>query len=279
MVSDLHARIDLDRERRVAAKPPFTLIDVPSSVDGPEAGGMLPPPGSVAVFVGDPGAPQWRTWCDAVARGDWASMRDMETAGGHPDRVGWAAWADEKGALDELLDNPVYFEVRCAGRTLYGHGALPKGAPWGSLLFPYTGGALLDTDFEIVEYRLPHDAVPPGGGGTEDPAYVIVRRPPRLSPLERQLLDAVDPSMREIHLGPRRPHDINCVMDQITNNIQREIEKDLARKHAKAGVASTFADGGALPEEVVGQVIGNGSGPAASVGELLRLRRDMLGGV
>ncbi|MCF2528803.1 hypothetical protein [Yinghuangia soli] len=270
MVSDLSVHLDQDREHRLVVKPPFDVIDVPTRLDDVPLGGMLPPPGSIVVYVGDPAAPAWCRLRDAVGSGDWAAVRDADIG----DFV--APWSTEEEAVEQLVKTPAYFEIRCAGRTLYRHGAIPTGAPWGTVLFPYTGGEIAPGDFEIVEYRRSSEG--PASASLEV-EYLILRRAPQLSALEQQLLGSIDPSMREIHVGSRRPHDINCVMDQITRNIERDIQRELDRKHQRTSsclVLGVF-DGGAIPESDVAEVLGKDQEAAASVAELLLLRRRMLG--
>ncbi|MFC9892555.1 hypothetical protein ACFVMC_02560 [Nocardia sp. NPDC127579] len=245
-----------DGERRVPAKPSIETATVPSDVDGAPVSGLLPPAGTVVVYFGHRAAPEWQRLRELITRGDWAGLRAC-------------ARAEEPVEVSEesALSSPMHFEVRCAGRTLAERAVLPQQRAYGTLTFPYTGGVIPDSDFEIVEYRQP-----------EVPAeleldYVIVRRSPELSDLERQLLGAIDPGLREIHVGARWPHGWMCSMDQITNDIHDAALHDRTQAHGCVADVVTSK----LPEDVIDEIAGRHDAPAASVTELLGVRRRLLG--
>lgn len=255
MTTESNTRKFEDRERRVPSKPRLEVVTAPADVDGAPAGGLLPPAGTVVLYFGHHTAPEWQRLRDTIVRRDWQGLRDFPPA---------AEPIDE--SEDSALDSPVHFEIRCAGRTLLENVVLPPQRAHGTLSFPYTGGDLADTDFEVVAYR--HTDV----ADDLDLDYLLVRRAPELSATEQQLLGAVDPGLREIHVGARWPHGWQCSLDEITNNIHDAAMADKTRAHGCVADVVTKK----LPEEVIGEIAGRPDAPAASVTELLGVRRRLL---
>ncbi|MFI1106137.1 hypothetical protein [Streptomyces melanogenes] len=266
MGSDGALSLHEDRERRHVVKPSFAVVTVP--VELPESlaeQGALPPPGTVVVHVGTNTAAEWRQLLTAGLEADWQTLSELAPAPARP----------AGGGYELLLRSRAYFDVRCAGKTLISGAILPEDRPYRAVSFPYTGGLVADDDFEIVEYRsaasLEEQARP-------EQEYLVLRRAPGLTELERELLGRVPPpELREIHIGTRQPCGPTATtMDQLVSETYRQATRDLTRAHG----CVSFEDLRAmrLAEDTVRRVMGDHQEPAASVTELLNLRRQILEG-
>ncbi|SFK08496.1 MULTISPECIES: hypothetical protein [Amycolatopsis] len=254
-MTDFTARLFEDRALRTVVKPSFPVVEVPPDAGGTALGGLLPPTGSVVVYFGDPTAPAWRDLRDAVTRQDWEKLRDSTAS-----RVA-KGWTD-----DDVLASPVYFDVRCAGRTLIQQMALLAGHPYGTLTFPYTGGLIEDTDFEIVEYHRTRDVSSLG--------YVFARRAPELTPLEQRLVATLGPDLRELNVGPHLPCQ-TTTFDQVCEVVEQAARAELTRRH---GCVDAEGPAKRLPDDLVEAIAGQPGEPAVPVAELLAIRRRILGG-
>ncbi|GAA1878673.1 hypothetical protein [Streptantibioticus ferralitis] len=240
-------------EKRTGA-PDVVVVTIPSALPDVPVAGMLPPPGSVVVYVGDSDAPLWQQLRAAALRGDWRRMTETVAP----------AVADAGTAL---IAGSRYFDVRCAGRVLQHDVALPKGVPFRTLSFAYTGGPFSEDDLEIVEHS---------GQVAEYVAtsYVIVRRAPELTEVERQLLDAVGPDQLTIRLAHDEPCGNITTFDVVCEAVGRAAREAVAAKHARAGVASAEALP-SLSQEAIGEIVGRPGEPAASMTRLLALRQQL----
>ncbi|MGW7002670.1 hypothetical protein ACWGCW_07540 [Streptomyces sp. NPDC054933] len=237
-----------------AGGPDVVVVTIPSALPDVPAAGMLPPPGSVVVYVGDADAPEWQQLRAAALRGDWRRMSG--TTG--------PAVADPGAALSA---GSRYFDVRCAGRALQRDAALPKGVPFRTLSFVYTGGPLAEDDLEIVE----HSAQVAEPVAT---SYLIVRRAPELTAVERQLLGTVSPDQLTIRLARDEPCGNITTFDVVCDEVGRMAREAVAAKHARAGVACAEAVP-SLSEETIGEIVGRPGEPAASMTRLLALRQQL----
>ncbi|MEU5432071.1 hypothetical protein AB0G73_01700 [Streptomyces sp. NPDC020719] len=228
------------------------VVTVPTDAAGVADGGLLPPAGSVVIYVGDASAPSWRQLREAALRGDWQAVRDTPV----PERPAPGT---------ELVAASNYFDLLCAGHALVRDLALPRGYEFRTLTFPYTGGPLQDTDFRIVEHT---DRGVPEVGTT----YLLMRRAPELTPLEQRMLECVSPDERHVHMGTREPCQTITTMDIITDRIRDAANDAVREKHARAG----FARGESATElsaAEIEEITGETGGPAASVAGLLAMRR------
>ncbi|KOU54382.1 hypothetical protein [Streptomyces sp. WM6378] len=235
-----------------AAVKSVQVVTVPPDAAGVTDGGLLPPAGSVVIYVGDVSAPEWQRLRAAALDGDWKAVRDTAIPQ-HP----------TPGA--ELVAASIPFDLVCAGHVMVRDLALPHGVPFRTLTFPYTGGPIRDTDFGIVEHT---DRGAPAVRAT----YLMMRRAPQLTRLERQLLDGMDPEERHVHMGRPEPCQTLTAMDALTDGIGRAAQDAVREKHARGGYAR---DEGAtmLSESEITEIAGESGGPAASVADLLATRR------
>ncbi|WP_424888892.1 hypothetical protein [Streptomyces sp. XH2] len=235
-------------------------VSVPPDAGGVGDGGMLPPPGSVVIYVGDTAAPAWQRLRAAALRRDWQGVRD--TAG--PDRP-----------AEPLVAAARFFDVRYAGHTLVRDRVLPAGMPFGTQVLPYTGGPVEDEDFEIVEHA---DVEHTDGDGAPrvETSYLLLRRAPRLSRVERELLGNVSPDVRHIHMGRPQPCGSITTMDAVCEIVGRMAREAVAEKRARGGVAPE--DDVVLSGAGTAEVTGREGELAASVDRLLAVRRRLLFG-
>ncbi|WP_267055295.1 hypothetical protein [Streptomyces sp. NBC_00083] len=228
------------------------VVTVPPDAGGVADGGLLPPAGSVVIYVGDASAPAWQRLRAAALSGAWQTVRDTPV----PQRPAPGT---------QLVAASLAFDLVCAGHTLVRDLALPHGFPFRTLTFPYTGGPLRDTDFSIVEHT-----------GSDRPAvditYLMMRRAPQLTRLELQLLDMEHPDDGYLHMRRPEPCQTITTMDMITDNIQRAAQHAVNEKHAHGGYATAGATA-ELSEADIQQIAGESGEPAATVADLLALRR------
>ncbi|MCQ4040793.1 hypothetical protein ACFOSC_08725 [Streptantibioticus rubrisoli] len=228
------------------------VVTLPPDAAGVADGGMLPPAGSVVLCVGDAAASSWQQLREAALRGDWQALRDAPVPA--PPAPG-----------TRLVAASPLFDLLCAGHTVARDLALPHGCPFRTVTFPYTGGPIRDADFRIVEHP-----------GRDVPAvatsYLLLRRAPELTPLERRLLESVGPDERHLHMGPREPCQTITTMNVITNNIAAAAQAAVDCKHGRGGCGMSESDT-VLSEAEIEEITGGADGPAASVADLLATRR------
>ncbi|MFE9370409.1 hypothetical protein ACFYM2_11620 [Streptomyces sp. NPDC006711] len=228
------------------------VVTVPPDAGGVADGGLLPPAGTVVLYVGDVSAPAWRRLRTAALSGAWREVRDTPV----PRRPAPGA---------QLVAASLALDLVCAGHTLVRDLALPHGFPFRTLTFPYTGGPLRDTDFGIIEHAGPqHPAV--------RATCLLMRRAPQLTRLERQLLDTLHPDDGYAHMGPPEPCQTITTMDMLTDNIGRAAQHAVDQKHGRGGYVRDGA-AVALSESDIQQIAGDSGAPAATVADLLALRR------
>ncbi len=235
-----------------AAVKSVQVVTVPTDAAGVADGGLLPPAGTVVIYVGDAAAPEWHRLRAAALDGDWQAVRDTAVPQ-HPN----------PGA--ELTAASTPFDLVCAGHVV-AHGlALPHGVPFRTLTFPYTGGPIQDADFGIVEHT-------DGGTPAVRTTCLLMRRAPELTRLERQLLDDMDPEERHVHMRRPQPCQTLTAMDALTDGIGRAAQEAVREKHARGGYARDES-ATALSQSEITEIAGEAGEPAAAVADLLATRR------
>ncbi|MFI9723608.1 hypothetical protein ACIHFE_28790 [Streptomyces sp. NPDC052396] len=227
------------------------MVTVPPDAAGVPGGGLLPPAGSVVLYVGDAAAPSWQRLREAALRGDWQAVRDTPI----PQRPAPGV---------RLVAASRLFDLLCAAHPLVRDLALPQGFPFRTLAFPYTGGPLQGSDFSIVEHT--ERSVP-----SVTAAYLLVRRAPELTALERRLLENVSPVDRHIHMGRPEPCQTLTTLDMITDNLACEAHRAVQCKHRGGclqGESTTE-----LSDAEIEEITGGADGFAASVARLLATRQ------
>ncbi|MFJ8388858.1 hypothetical protein ACIQ9Q_30880 [Streptomyces sp. NPDC094438] len=235
-----------------AAVKSVDVVTVPPDAAGVADGGLLPPAGSVVIYVGDASAPAWQRLRAAALGGEWQTVRDTPV----PERP-------TPGA--RLVAASLSFDLLCAGHALVRDLALPHGIPFRTLTFPYTGGPLQDTDFGIVEHA-------DGGIPAVRTTYLVMRRAPELTRLERQLLESVNPDERHVHMGRPEPCQAITTMDMLTDRIGHAAHEAVREKHARGGYARGES-ATALSEAEIQEITGEPGEAAATVAGLLAMRR------
>jgi len=169
-------------------------------------------------------------------------------------------------AAEQIIEAPVYFDLRYGGKTLATTIALINGSTIGSILLPYNGGQLRDEDFSIIEY---YRSEPPAGYD-----YLLIKCPPHLSDIEQKAVDAVPADQLELNIGssitPAFPVDM---VKEVARAINRAIDRAVNGRMAGPGPTRELYRH-ALELTLTPATI-EALGPAPSAVELLSLRRQL----
>ncbi len=95
--------------------------------------------------------------------------------------------------VSQVKKAPALFDLRYKTATLAPNVCLVGGVEIGTISLPYNGGHLVDSDFSIVEY---HRTDAP-----RDYDVLLVKRPPRLSELEREVLQKLPAAESGLNIG------------------------------------------------------------------------------
>lgn len=141
----------------------------------------LAPPGSITVYLGRQGS-----------RGLDAVRKALDEGGGDAAQQVFERMRKQLGdrrqvtvreAIEMMVKEPVFAELRYGGATVASHLFVPKGLDVVALVFPYNGGALASEGFVLVEH------VREGAGEGLD--AVVVRNDPVLTEVEKAALKLV----------------------------------------------------------------------------------------
>jgi len=188
---DNYSRLDTDAHMRLARKysPMVMTLEFGENDDiNPMA---VPLPGSVVLFTARKGSRLLHNLESAFANRSLSSLNQLGSE--LRDIVVKREVISVRDAVDKLIDAPVYFDFRYGSKTLAHHVGLINGIEFGSLTFAYNGGQLRDEEFQVVEYYRP--------GAREELDHLVVKNPPPLTDLEREVLRAVPENMLELNLA------------------------------------------------------------------------------
>jgi len=231
----------------------LAIYDLPENVIESSAD-LTPPPGTVTVFFSRESAvlEQLKT---ALEQGDERSLQHLrERANSGKQRK---IFTDED-AVRLVQSADTVFDVRYGGRTVSGNRALPDGEVLGSVVLSWTGGSIDNSAFSVIEYNNSEVA-------GQQLYYLAYRRAPKLTELERGMLDQIPTEMSEIHLG--------AIVASETKTME-EVAKMVhdAAEHAK----QTRTCGPDILDDLQ-QLISQGRiSPEASVRELVRARLELM---
>ena len=193
-VSRAKERIIEDGWRRELRQTPIETVEhAPIGVDSPED--LLALPGTACVFVTRAGS----SWADEI--------RSAATGGGSAARELRGRIAEQAAAFpnlpaeefaDELVQQPVYADIRHGGTTLATGISLLNGLDVKGVVFPYNGGELAPGGFVLVEHVVP-------GSGEALQAIAVLARP-QLTSAEEAALSAVPPDQLEMNVAPGWPN-------------------------------------------------------------------------
>jgi hypothetical protein len=207
-------RIDSDRYRRFATRqrPTVLMWDTARRTEE-DVYYLKPPPGSVQLFWGKRESNLFAEVREAYQRQDVGALRALSER--VVNEVASKPIVSVEQAVTELLDLPVYFDLRYGKRTLAAALALPEGVELANLLFAYNGGKLTTADFEVVNYETSPRAARPArrlpirlwSSANEAPRpdgydLFVVVAPPLLSAAESRAINLVPNEYRDVHLGP-----------------------------------------------------------------------------
>jgi hypothetical protein len=182
-------RVQADKHRRLVE---FRKPEVVEANMAP--GEMYPPfPGTVLILSAARGRTILAELKEAYQSGDVARLKELGRDIKNEVEVRTVISARE--CADQLIDMPVYYDVRYAGKTLAPHLGLVNGISLGSIACPWNGGELQDDQFCIVDYR----KEPSNGNYEVD--HLVVKRRPVLNDLERQALACIPASESEMHIS------------------------------------------------------------------------------
>ncbi|ROO86916.1 hypothetical protein EDD29_4500 [Actinocorallia herbida] len=232
---------------------PLAIADVAEDVVESDAD-LTPPPGTITVFFArDPqvlaelGA--------ALALNDGAGLAAVRV---RADEARGALPESDDAARSSVHAAGTVFDVRYAGRTIAGNRVLPEGELLGSVVLSWTGGALDDDAFSVVEYGTEELA-------EQELAYQAYRRRPVLTELEQAMLERLPAELAEVNLGTITASETKT-MEEIARIVEREA------KHAVQTRTCGPENLDALQELIEGELIS----PEASVRELVRARLDLM---
>ncbi|MEM9555981.1 MAG: hypothetical protein AAGC60_17120 [Acidobacteriota bacterium] len=182
LTDDQHSRLPH------AIKPEVITLDL----EGDSADGVRPLPGMISLFFAVKGSPLLRQLRAAYGSANVAAIQE---AGQEISRVlEQAQSVSVPEAVDQMIASPSYFDFRYRGKTLAPNLGLINGLEFATVLFPYNGGRLDESDFRIIDYRRdPHLET--------ELEYLVVMRPPALSDLERDVLGQVPDDLLELNVG------------------------------------------------------------------------------
>jgi hypothetical protein len=189
-LGDQHQRLHTDEHTRLARKYSPMVMTLEFG-EGEQVNPVAPPPGTVVLFTAKKGSHLLRNLESAFAQRSLGRLNQLGTE--IQALVQRREVVSIRTAVDKLIDAPVYFEFRYGGKTLAQNVGLVDGIDFGSLTFAYNGGQLHDEDFQVVEYYRP--------GARQELDHLVVKNPPRLTDLEREVLSAVPESMLELNIA------------------------------------------------------------------------------
>jgi hypothetical protein len=182
------------RTRRPAMSGRPRVVIHPDEVAEP-VDGLTPGEGTVTLYWAPRSSSLLPQLEGAMATGDFSAV--AETYGDVARRHAERSVGDARSVVRSLLSAPSFFDLRYGGRTLAMNLWLDDSAELGSMTFAFAGGAVHAHRFEVVEY--PRDEKPEARSCPWD-TLVVVRRP-RLSDLERRLVEAIPESRAEMQIG------------------------------------------------------------------------------
>ena len=187
-LSDHLKRLNVDQHQRMVRKVKPTVLRLPA--DGLPIE-IAPVPGSIMLFYAKKGDELLQELENAYTTNDVKSLNRIgkilqQTASER--KVGTV-----KQAVNELIKSPIYFDFRYGGKTLAPNLGLVGGAEIAGISFAYNGGQVFEEDFSLIEYY--------NQGKREEYDVLVLVRPPKLTEIEAQVLEAVPPSLTELNIG------------------------------------------------------------------------------
>lgn len=190
-LADQHLRLNTDETTRLARKYSPMVLTLEFGENDEIDPMAVPLPGTVVLYTAKKGSRLLRNLESALANHSVSRLNQIGTE--LRDIVEKREVISIREVVDKLIDSPVYFEFRYGGKTLAQNVGLVNGLEFGSLTFAYNGGQLRDEDFQVVEYYRP--------GAREELDHLVVKNPPRLTDLEREVLRAVPEDMAELNIA------------------------------------------------------------------------------
>jgi hypothetical protein len=190
-LADQHQRLNTDETTRLARKytPMVMTLEFGEKDDIDPM--VAPLPGTVVLFTAKKGSRLLRSLESAYAN---RSISRLNQLGAELRAiVEKREVISVREVVDKLIDAPVYFDIRYGSKTLAQNLGLVNDIEFGSVTFAYNGGQLRDEDFKVVEYYRP--------GAREELDHLVVKNPPRLTDLEREVLSAVPEDMSELNIA------------------------------------------------------------------------------
>ena len=188
-LADQHERLNSDESTRLLRKSHPMVLTLEFNAND-DLDPIVPPPGTVVLFSAPKGSRLLRQLENALSTRSLGALRELGL------QIRESAATREvlsiNSVVDKLIDAPVYFDLRYGGKTLAQNLGLVNNLELGSIMYAYNGGRLNDESFEIVEYYRP--------GAREGVDHLLVKHAPRLSELERAVVEAVPENMLELNL-------------------------------------------------------------------------------
>lgn len=185
-------RLYADQHRRLIKKIKSDVITLDADMD-PD---LAPFPGSVTIFVAEKNNRLFRELKVAFENKNESRLKELGK------KLREIAQAREVAsvtkAVGQLIKKDSYFDFRYNGKTLAPNIGLINDVEIASLSFAYNGGELIDEDFDIIEYCDPRNCDPSPEGYYE---YLIIKRAPKLTDIEREVLKVVPTNQLELNIG------------------------------------------------------------------------------
>ncbi|MDQ3825080.1 MAG: hypothetical protein M3326_12785 [Actinomycetota bacterium] len=220
---------------------------------------LLPPPGTLVVYYGASDFVEFDELEGALVRGD-RGILGMLHQRAESFRQGQPETRTDLEILEEVREAPLLFSVRYKRRTLTERAGLNHGQSFGTLTFPFVGLQLDPAEFEVVEHRRV--------SGEVMYRYLVAYRPPRLTDLERRVLERIPTDIVDITIAPSTSSD---TFKQVADIVEKAARDALAEKHARTGGCPDLR-----LDRFDSRLREHDLNPYASVQELVRARRELM---